>query len=85
MSGKTTKKTSRPKTRTVPDDLRREYRFDYKKARPNRFAPLLRGGTVAVILEPDIAAIFPDAEAVNRALRTLADAAPQRRRKRRSA
>lgn len=81
MNGKTTKKASRLKTRPARDDLRREYRFDYKKSRPNKFAPLFRGGTVAVILEPDVAANFPDAEAVNRALRTLTDAAPQRRTK----
>jgi hypothetical protein len=27
--------------------MRREYRFDYRKSRPNRFASLMKGGTVA--------------------------------------
>jgi len=26
--------------------MRREYQLDYRKSRPNRFAPLLKGGTV---------------------------------------
>jgi hypothetical protein len=32
-------------------------------------------GTNLVLIEPDLAAMFPDSEAVNRALRVLADAA----------
>jgi len=38
-----------------------------------------------VVLEPDVAAAFPNAAAVNRALRTLLDVVPPRRSKRRSA
>jgi hypothetical protein len=32
-------------------------------------------GTNLVLIEPDLAALFPDAKSVNRALRVLADAA----------
>jgi hypothetical protein len=32
-------------------------------------------GTNLVLIEPDLATLFPDSEAVNRALRALADAA----------
>ncbi len=44
-------------------------------------------GTNLVLVEPDLAGLFPDSESVNRALRLLADtakaaAAPNRRRSR---
>ena len=35
-------------------------------------------GTNVVLLDPDVAAAFPDAQSVNAALRTLADIAHQR-------
>ena len=31
--------------------MRAEYQFDYREARPNRFAPLMKGSTVAVVLD----------------------------------
>lgn len=34
-----------------PDELRSEYRFDYAKAKPNRFAERIRKGSVAVLLD----------------------------------
>jgi hypothetical protein len=37
---------------------RAEYRFDYAKARSNRFADRMKNGAVAVILDPDVAAVF---------------------------
>ena len=40
------------------DEMRREYRFDYRKSRPNRFASLMKGGTIAVVLDPDVASVF---------------------------
>jgi len=36
-----------------------------------------------VVLEPDVAAAYPDAKAVNRALRAILDAAPSKPTKRR--
>jgi hypothetical protein len=35
----------------MKDDMRREYRFDYRRARPNRFAPLMKRKTVAIVLD----------------------------------
>jgi hypothetical protein len=46
-----------------------EFRFDYSQAQPNRFAGRNRGKTVVVLLAPDVAKVFKDGEAVNRALR----------------
>ena len=47
------------KTRTAKpapeseQDMLPEYRFDYRKARPNRFAARLKQGSRAVVLDPD--------------------------------
>jgi hypothetical protein len=64
------------------DDLRPEYAFDYTKAKPNPYAARLKGRTVAVVLEPDVAAAFPSSKAVNRQLRAAAATVPRRSRKR---
>jgi hypothetical protein len=53
------------------DDLRPEYRFDYSKARPNPYAQVLRGKTVVVVLDAEVAAAFPTSESVNTALRSV--------------
>jgi hypothetical protein len=71
------------KTRTAnqspkPDkDMLPEYRFDYSKARPNRFAARLKRGSRAVILDSDVAAIFSTPESVNTVLRALIETMPQ--------
>ena len=57
------------------DELNEHYDFDYSKAKPNRFAARLDQEQLMVVLDPDIAAIFPTSEAVNEALRVLATAA----------
>ena len=69
-------------------EMKAHYDFDYSKAKPNRFAARLAQERLMVVLEPDIAAIFPTSEAVNEALRVLAAAAknlpsakPKRQRK----
>ena len=58
--------------------MRREYRFDYRKARPNRFASLRKGGSVAVVLDPDVASVFRSPESVNYLLRSVIAAFPKR-------
>ncbi len=64
--------------------MRAEYRFDYSKSRPNRFANRVPQSTVAVILEPDVATVFESAESVNRFLRSAIKAMPESSRKRRA-
>lgn len=59
------------------DDMRAEYRFDYRKARPNRFASRMKGSTVAVVLDPDVASVFQSSESVNSLLRSVISAFPQ--------
>lgn len=57
-------------------ELLAEYHFDYQTAQPNLFAKddSNSDGTV-VILDPDVAKIFPDSVAVNEALRLIAQIA----------
>ena len=59
------------------DDLLPEYDFDYRKARPNRFATKLAPGSRMVTLDPDVAEVFTTPEAVNKVLRALIDTMPQ--------
>jgi len=58
--------------------MRREYRFDYRKSRSNRFAEKLGGGTVAVILDREVASVFRSSDSVNALLRSVIAAMPQR-------
>jgi hypothetical protein len=69
------KKTSaRKKKQRTKEGLRSEYRFDYSKSKPNRFAAKMTEGTVAVVLEPDVAAVFQSSDAVNAFLRSVISA-----------
>lgn len=66
------KNTRKAETKTKRDNgLRSEYRFDYSKAKPNRFAGRTRPGSVAVLLDPDVAQVFKSPESVNAVLRAL--------------
>ncbi len=60
-------------------ELRPEYRFDYTKSKPNRFAAAAPSGSVAVLLDPDVARIFKSSESVNAVLRAVITAMPARR------
>jgi hypothetical protein len=54
------------------DDLRPEYDFSQMKGRVRgKYVERYRKGTNLVLLDPDVAAAFPDAKAVNDALRLL--------------
>jgi hypothetical protein len=76
----TTKKLSNAKAKAKQDDeLRSEYRFDYSKAKPNRFADRTRPGSLAVLLDPDVAEVFTGPEAVNAVLRALMATMPAAR------
>jgi hypothetical protein len=71
------KNTSKAKSkRREPAELRPEYKFDYSKALPNRFAGKRGSRSVVVLLDSDVATVFKDAESVNKALRALLAAVP---------
>ncbi len=46
--------------------------YDFSKARRGKYARRYAKGTNLVVLAPDVARVFPDSQAVNEALRTLA-------------
>jgi hypothetical protein len=75
------KTTSRNETasRKASETLRPEYRFDYTKARPNRFAGRGVSKSVVVLLDPDVAKVFKSAESVNSVLRAILAAVPLKR------
>ncbi len=52
-----------------PDDILPEY--DFSKGRRNQYAARMASGHI-VVLEPDVAKVFPNASAVNEALKALA-------------
>lgn len=62
---------------TNADEIRPEYRFDYGKAKPNRFAGRRKAERVVVVLDPDIAEVFKTPESVNEVLRALITTMPQ--------
>jgi hypothetical protein len=60
----------------LDDDLRPEYDFDFTQGERGRYSKrLLAEGANVVVLEPEIAAAFPDSAAVNNALRSLLELA----------
>ena len=56
------------------DEMLPEYEFDYRKARPNRFA---KKASTTVTLDPDVAEVFTTSESVNNALRAIISAIPK--------
>ncbi|MEO1351991.1 MAG: hypothetical protein AAFW84_24850 [Cyanobacteria bacterium J06635_15] len=71
-------KTPSNHTQNNEDELLAEYRFDYQKAKPNRFAT--RDETqklTVVVLDEDVAQVFKTPEAVNKVLRALIEAMPK--------
>lgn len=68
------------------DELRRQYDLSQLKSGVRgKYHQRATAGMNLVLIEPDLANLFPDSEAVNRALRVLADAAqaatPRKRRR----
>ena len=65
---KAPKKSSREK-------LREEY--DFSGGERGKYAKRFAQGSNVVVLDPDVARLYPDAKSVNRALRAIAKAAPK--------
>ena len=56
---------------TMQADLAPEY--DFSKGRRGKYSAAFHDGTNLIAIEPDLLRIFPDSEAVNRALRSVAE------------
>ena len=61
------------------DQMRDEY--DFSRGVRGKYADKFAEGCNVVVLDPDVADLFPDSESVNDALRTLADIAAKQSRK----
>ena len=59
------------------DEMRAEYKFDYRQARPNRFAGRVDKQRLVVLLDNDVSEVFSTPESVNAALRALISAIPK--------
>jgi len=68
----------------IKEDMRPEYNFDYRKAKPNRFAARQDEGRVIVTLDPDVSEVFQTPDSVNRVLRALIEAMPPSKPRRKS-
>jgi len=68
-----------PKKKTSAHDMREEY--DFSKGVRGKYAKRFSTGSNIVVLDPDVARLFPDSKTVNDTLRTLARIAPLRKTK----
>jgi hypothetical protein len=62
----------------IDNEIKSEYDFDYTKAKPNRFANIVRERTILIPLEDDVAEVFNTPSEVNGVLRAIINAMPQR-------
>jgi len=67
--------TAKSTARKSPD-MQPEYDFDYRKAKPNRFADRISKERVVVLLDPEVSQVFTTPESVNTVLRALITAMP---------
>jgi hypothetical protein len=65
-----------PKKRPEPP-MRKEY--DFRNAEVGKYAIRYAAGTNVVLLDPDIASVFPDSKSVNQTLRSLVRIAERRK------
>ncbi|MEP7065868.1 MAG: hypothetical protein ABI889_07550 [Gemmatimonadota bacterium] len=68
-NGECMKKARKSERAVVRDEMRAEY--DFSGGVRGKYAALFAKGTNLVLLAPDVAAVFPTATAVNKALRAI--------------
>jgi hypothetical protein len=67
-------------TKGQPDDLRPQYSSsDFPELVRGKYAAKLRKSSNVIILDPELADLFPNSEAVNSALRSLSEIARRAR------
>jgi hypothetical protein len=71
------KKTPRSKPVKRAGEMKAQHDFDYRKAKPNRFAGRRGKHRTVVELDADVAMVFSTAQTVNKALRALIEAMPR--------
>lgn len=65
--------STRKVNKSKNDDMLPHY--DFSSGVRGKYAKRVRSGTNLVLLDPDLAEIYPDAESVNKVLRTVAEIA----------
>jgi hypothetical protein len=64
------------KVKPASDELRVEYkRSDFAKLERGKYYERIKASSNVVVLDPEVAAVFPNSAAVNRALHSLAEVA----------
>lgn len=64
------------KVKSPNHDLRAEYRrSDFKKLERGRYYQRVKASSNVVVLDPEVAAVFPNSAAVNKALHSLVEVA----------
>ena len=64
------------KVSSISDDLRTEYRrSDFDKLERGKYYKRVLANSNVVVIDPDVAAVFPNSTEVNKALHTLVDVA----------
>ena len=60
------------KAKSRTDDMRPEYKLsDFKKLERGKYYERVKASSNVVVLDPDVAAVFPKSDAVNKALHSL--------------
>ena len=66
------------RAKSTSDDLRAEYkRSDFKKLERGKYFERIKASSNVVVLDPEVAAVFPNSVAVNKALRSLVEKSPR--------
>ena len=62
------------KAKSKSEELRREYhRSDFKRLERGKYHARVKESSNVVVLDPEVAAVFPNSDAVNKALRSLVE------------
>jgi hypothetical protein len=61
------------------DEMKGEYDFNYSKAKANRFAGMVKEKVVLYPIDEDVAKVFQNADEANNALRSIINAIPQKK------
>jgi hypothetical protein len=60
------------KAKSRTDEMRPEYKLsDFKKLERGKYYERVKASSNVVVLDPDVAAVFPNSDAVNKALHSL--------------
>jgi hypothetical protein len=66
------------KAKSRSDEMRPEYKLsDFKKLERGKYYERVKASSNVVVLDPEVAAVFPNSDAVNKALHSLIEVGPR--------